>query len=93
MLDLPSDISLQTLFLDHPGQTITISAAAGKTLTIKFGGNTPTQSGYYVVVGNNAPTVVDKNAVETIFNLFDTALPEPTPTIGGTGTPQPTPTP
>jgi hypothetical protein len=92
MVDLPSDVSLPSLYLEKPGQTITIGGVGGKTLTIKVGGTTPTQSGYYVVVGNSAPAVVDKTAVETIFNLFDTALPEPTPAPGGTGTPEPTPT-
>jgi hypothetical protein len=82
LVELPSNYSLEDLHLVTPAQTITLRASDDRQTTIKVGGLTPTQSGYYVKVDDRAPVVVSKNAIEAVFTQFDQALPaaEVTPT-------------
>jgi hypothetical protein len=83
LVELPSDYSLEDLHLAVPAQTITLRASDDRQTTIKIGGITPTQSGYYVKVDDRAPAAVSKYAIETVLRLFDEALPaadvSPTP--------------
>lgn len=95
---LPLETTLASLKLDNPVQKIIIQGAGGKTATLSIGSVTPTQSGYYVKVDNNAPVIVNKDAVDTLLQLFEQAIaPTPTPTLDTTTpaavTPTPTPTP
>jgi hypothetical protein len=91
MTELPLDTSLKDLFLENPGQTMVLTSQDGRKATIRVGGVTPTQSGYYVKVNDDAPVIVGKTTLEGIFSLFDQALPAPTPqgstTPGATQTP------
>jgi len=80
LIEIPAELSLEDLNLSTPGQSITLKTAEGKQTTILVGGMTPTQSGYYVKVDNQAPVAVSKYAVEAVLTLFDEALPAPTPT-------------
>jgi hypothetical protein len=70
--ELPANYSLESLYLVKPGQTITIGTAQ-KTIILKIGGMTPTIDGYYTRVDNGPPGVVNKNAIEGVFALFDSA--------------------
>lgn len=91
ILQMPLDQNLKDIQLETPPQSITFQMVGGKTTIIQIGGVTPTQSGYYVKVDQNAPAVIDKAALETMFQLFNESKPAvPTP---GTGTVEPTITP
>ena len=93
IVQMPINLNLKDLLLDPPPQTITIQSIGGKTSIIYIGGLTPTQSGYYVKVDQNAAAVVDKSALDTIIQLFSeakTATATPAAAVPGlTATPKP----
>jgi hypothetical protein len=91
ILQMPLGQNLKDILLENPTQSITFQTAGGKTTIIQIGGLTPTQSGYYVKVDQNAAAVIEKAALETMFQLFNESKPAtPTP---GPGTAEPTITP
>lgn len=85
--------NLKDFLLDNPTQAITLQSVDGKTTTIQIGGLTPTQSGYYVMVDQNAPAVVGKESLETVLQLFDEAKPIPPTSEDGAVDPTVTPNP
>jgi hypothetical protein len=67
-----------------PDTTITIQITGEDLKIIKIGKVTPTNSGYYVQVGNNSPVVVSKNSIDSIkglINLGTLILTTPTPLV------------
>jgi hypothetical protein len=80
LVTLPPDTALADLKLADPGQKVTLRSADGRETVILVGGLTPTSSGYYIKVDAQAPVAVSKYAIEAVFQLFDEAKPEPTPT-------------
>ncbi len=76
---LPADYQLEAVGLQSPTRTLTIRDTKGKQITINVGSTDPTESGYYVQVASQAPVVVDKYTLDGIVDLFNKALPTPTP--------------
>jgi hypothetical protein len=93
LAQMQDGLNLKDLLLEAPTRVITLQTANGKTATIQIGGLTPTQSGYYVKVDQNAPVIVGKDALETVLKLLDESKPAtPTPEAGAadpTVTPKP----
>jgi hypothetical protein len=91
---LPADYSLDSLGLVNTGTVILLKSADGKTMQVTVGIVTPTGSGYYVQLDENAPVVVGKPALDAVIQLFDEAIPEtPTPAVGQLPLGEATPTP
>lgn len=80
LVQMSADTKLEDLKLVTPGQIIVLRDNTGRQTTIKVGGMTPTESGYYVMMDEDTPVVVSKYAIEAVLKLFDEALPEATPT-------------
>lgn len=91
---LPVDYPADSIGLKTPAQTLTIGTKAGQKVSIRIGKETPTQDGYYVQIGLDAPAVVNKTALDGILNLIKEAVPVPTGQAPATTeTPQQTPAP
>jgi hypothetical protein len=91
---LPADYSLDSLGLVNTGTVILLKSADGKTMQVTVGIVTPTGSGYYVQLDENAPVVVGKPDLDAVIQLFDEAIPEtPTPAVGQLPLGEATPTP
>ncbi len=96
---LPAGYQLDVIGLNAPARVLTLRNKQGKQTEIRFGKADPTDSGYYVQVDNQAPVLVDKTTADGTLDLFNNALPTPTPSptskTGETaqptlsGTPQP----
>jgi hypothetical protein len=85
---LDTSLPLDSAGLVEPQTVITLHSSNNRQVEIRIGGNTPTNSGYYVQVDSNPPVVVSTASVDAILSLFDPAqLYEPTPTPGSTATP------
>jgi hypothetical protein len=78
---LPDNYQLDALGLQSPARTLAIRDKQGKQITISIGNTDPTESGYYVQVAAQPPVVVDKYTLDGIVNLFNSALPTPTPEL------------
>lgn len=76
---LPANYQLDAVGLLAPARTLTLRDAQGKQITVNIGSSDPTGSGYYVQIASQAPAVVDKWALDGIADLFNSALPPPTP--------------
>jgi hypothetical protein len=63
--------NLESVGLAAPSNILTVKDAQGRKAIILFGNQTPTESGYYVQVNGEAPKVVSKYAVESLFDLFN----------------------
>jgi hypothetical protein len=81
---LPGNSPLDVVGLNSstPTRTLTIRNKAGKQTVIRIGNTTPTGSGYYIQVDSEAPVVVDKSTIDGTLDLFNNALPTPTPEPG-----------
>lgn len=55
--------------LSQPVLTLAIGNLQGQESVLKIGGQTPIETGYYIQVGENAPVVVSKFAVEALLDL------------------------
>lgn len=90
---LPAGMDLKAISLNAPTHTITVTTKDGKQTVILVGSETPTASGYYIQVDNQAPVVVDKGAIDSLVNLLNKdSLITPTPLLETTGTLEVTPT-
>ena len=81
---LPASYQLEAIGLNALTRSLSIRDAQGKQITINIGKTDPTNSGYYVQVGTQAPVVVNKYTLEGIIDLFNGVLPTPgqeTPTV------------
>jgi hypothetical protein len=65
---LPANYDLAAVGLDVPTAVISIRNAAGKEVHIQVGTSTPTGTGYYLQVDQQAPVVVSKGAVDSILD-------------------------
>jgi hypothetical protein len=84
---LPGDYQLDALGLKVPARTLSIRDKQGKQITVSIGNTDPTESGYYVQVAAQPPVVVDRYTVDGIVDLFNSALPTPTPELESPTTP------
>jgi hypothetical protein len=91
---LPASFELDPVGLKAPARILTIRNKQGKQAEIHIGNATPTDSGYYVQVDQQAPVVLDKTTVDGTLDLFKNALPtatpEPTQPAGAATNPQQT---
>lgn len=55
--------------LNQPVLTLAIWNTEGQESVLKIGGITPIETGYYIQVGENAPVVVSKFAVDALLDL------------------------
>lgn len=55
--------------LSQPVLTLTVWNTQGQETVLKIGGQTPIETGYYIQVGESAPVVVSKFAVEALLDL------------------------
>jgi hypothetical protein len=81
---MDNTVDLSAFGLVVPDTTITIQITGEDLKIIKIGKVTPTNSGYYVQVGNNSPVVVSKNSIDSIkglINLDTLILTTPTPVL------------
>jgi hypothetical protein len=76
---LPANYQLDAIGLKAPARFLAIRNKQGKQATINIGNADPTDSGYYVQVDTQSPVVVDKFTLDGLVNLFNSALPTPTP--------------
>ncbi len=76
---LPPSFALDPAGLKAPTRVLTLRDKQGKQAEIRIGNETPTGSGYYVQVDQQAPVVVDKTTVDGTLDLFKSALPTATP--------------
>ncbi len=78
--------------LNQPAMTLALWNIKGQESVLKIGGQTPIETGYYIQVGENAPVVVSKFAVDALLDYAQpqTLAPEtPTPASTGGATPAP----
>ena len=77
---LPAGYDLEAVGLADPAHTLILTKASGEQSEIRVGGATPTASGYYVQVDQQAPVVVSKYSIDsvldqmTVENLAPTAV-------------------
>ncbi len=72
---------LDAFGLGKSAKIITLFSETNEQTTLKFGSKTPVESGYYLVVDNNAPVVVSIYGAEDIFALMSKdSLKSTTPT-------------
>jgi hypothetical protein len=76
---LATGFDLEPVGLKTPARILTIRNKQGKQTEIHIGNVTPTGSGYYVQVDQQAPVVVEKTTVDGTLDLFQNALPTATP--------------
>ena len=79
---LPADYDLAAIGLDEPAAVITIKNQSAEEINIQVGKETPTGTGYYVKIGQQAPVVVSKAAIDSVFDQVtqESLAPELTPT-------------
>lgn len=79
--------------LDAPTGVLTITNKDGKKAEIRIGAKTPTGTSYYLKVDDEAPTVCNSGAVNTLVGLLSLQNLNPTPTPAMTPSPEVTETP
>lgn len=79
---LPADYDLEAIGLDAPSAVITIKNVTAEEMFIQVGDATPTGTGYYVKIDQQAPVVVNKEAIDSVLDQVsaETLAPEPTST-------------
>lgn len=95
---VPLGYALNAMGLEKPAQVITLRTTGGTQYVISVGDHTPTGSGYYIKVDNQAAIVVSNDSINSIISLIEGIPPTPTPgpattTPEGTPSPSTTPTP
>jgi hypothetical protein len=70
---------LEALGLKTPEIILSIRDAQGRKVEMHFGSLTPTGTGYYVQVDDQAPQIVSKNGADAIFDLLKKELLVPVP--------------
>ncbi len=98
LASVPENIDRTVTGLAQPATILTLKDKTGKQTELRIGNATPTGSGYYLQVNNQAPVIVDKGSVDGFLgSLTKDSLLLTTPTPGGapsnTGEATPTPTP
>jgi hypothetical protein len=76
---LPADFQLGAVGLQAPTRSLVLRDKQGKQVELRIGSATPTGDGYYIQVDNQAPVVVNKSTIDGTLDLFNNALPTPTP--------------
>lgn len=96
---LETDVSLDVLGLDAPSYRVILKESNGETQTMVIGNITPTDSGYYVKLGEQNPIVVSKTNLGSILEAIDdppikiTETPTSETQLTETQIPENTPTP
>ena len=78
---LESAVDLAIFGLVQPAYRLRLETAAGETLNLLVGDQTPTANGYYVRLDGALPQVVNKFSLDSFLKLLDEPplLPTPTP--------------
>jgi hypothetical protein len=63
--------NIEDLGINPNGAMLSLTDSQGENTRINIGMLSPTGSGYYIQVNNNAPVLVSKGGLETIINLFN----------------------
>ncbi len=84
--NLNSNLSLESVGLVTPTNTITLQDDAGSQNILRIGMVTSIGSGYYVQLNKNNPVIIDKTTIDNLTGLFSQAnLVMVTPTTEGIG--------
>jgi hypothetical protein len=101
LANLPASFALDAAGFSAPAYILTIKNTQGQQSVIRIGNETPTATGYYAQVDDQAPVVIDKTVIDNVTgklakeNLMPaTATPQaekvtPNPTIEQQQTPTP----
>jgi len=68
---LEDNYTLAAFGLEEPDRVITIRSSDGKQAAIRIGSQTPTGSGYYLQVNDQAPVIVSKASLDSLFELLE----------------------
>jgi len=65
---MPADYDMAALGLDTATTVISVRNQAGTQIDITVGNPTPTDTGYYLQIGKDAPVVVDKTSIDNVLD-------------------------
>ncbi len=76
---LPTDFAREAAGLTNPARTLTIRNKSGQQVVMRIGNPTPTGTGYYMQVDDQAPVVVAQGSVDGIVSPLTSLVATPTP--------------
>jgi Domain of unknown function (DUF4340) len=81
-----NSLSLDSVGLATPANTITLQDSTGNQEVLRIGAATAIGSGYYVQLNKNNPVIIDKSTLDNLIGLFSEAnLVMATPTVVNAG--------
>jgi hypothetical protein len=88
--ELANPLALDVIGLDVPAYVITFTLDSGNVTEIQVGSASPTGNGYYVLVDNASPKLVDKFFFDTLTGYISAPPILPTPVLSTTSELTPT---